>query len=666
MAIERVKKVTLIAPFEDGRSLFDRLFELSLLHITDASSQFQPFGFKRPEVNAEKAGEPIKKLQMILSTIEFFVKKRRGIMEGFFPLPADVTESEMNTLLSTCDVDSLFAESQQIMEEHAATERRLLEIQKEADHLSFFLDLPFSPEEIRGLQRTAVRVGILSPSVWEEFTQDPSVRDLLAWQIISRSPEGIKILMVSLLEEREIAERLLKEYAFSEVPFPSLSGPVSARMTLLRSEREELSRKRERLKERAVELSRYRQELGVLLGYYEGMVEKETTPQHSVFSRRVLIVRGYVRERDMERLNQMLSRDFPGTSILFADPTPADDVPVSIRLSRFLQPMQLLINMYGLPNYFSWDPTSYLTVPFLLFFGVCFGDVIYGLMLIGLAYWMMRRFDRSEETRQFFQLFLYAGISTTIFGALTGSWAGDLYAPEYLGESNFLLRLMQSVVLLDPLAKPIVALLSALAIGVLNQFYGMAFKIYGEVRRGRIMDAFLDGGLWLIALPGFLLLLTPLFTQIPSYLFRSGLFLFSVGAVGLVLTQGRREEGLVVKIITGVVSLYGILGSYGCMSFVGDILSYSRLLALGLTTFLVAKSVNIMAALFTSYDMIGMIPFILILMVGHLFNFFLGIIGSFIHPARLIFLEFFSRFYEGGGVRFKPFGFRSERVQIVQ
>lgn len=552
------------------------------------------------------------------------------------------------------------------MEEHAATERRLLEIQKEADHLSFFLDLPFSPEEIRGLQRTAVRVGMLSPSVWEEFTQDPSVRDLLSWQIISRSPEGIKILMVSLLEEREKAERLLKEYAFSEVPFPSLSGPVSARMTLLQSEREELSRKRERLKKQAVELSQYRQELEVLLGYYEGMVEKETAPQHSVLSRRVLIVRGYVRERDRERLHQMLSRDFPGTSILLADPTPADDVPVSIRLNRFLKPMQLLINMYGLPNYFSWDPTSYLTIPFLLFFGVCFGDVIYGLMLIGLAYWMMRRFDRSEETRQFFQLFLYAGISTTIFGALTGSWAGDLYAPEYLGESNFLLRLMQSVVLLDPLAKPIVALLSALAIGVLNQFYGMAFKIYGEVRRGRIMDAFLDGGLWLITLPGFLLLLTPLFTQIPSWLFRSGLFLFSVGAVGLVLTQGRREEGLVVKIITGVVSLYGILGSYGCMSFVGDILSYSRLLALGLTTFLVAKSVNIMAALFTSYGMIGMIPFILILMVGHLFNFFLGIIGSFIHPARLIFLEFFNRFYEGGGVRFKPFGFRSERVQIVQ
>ncbi|MCB7129582.1 MAG: hypothetical protein J3T61_08610, partial [Candidatus Brocadiales bacterium] len=121
--------------------------------------------------------------------------------------------------------------------------------------------------------------------------------------------------------------------------------------------------------------------------------------------------------------------------------------------------------------------------------------------------------------------------------------------------------------------------------------------------------------------------------------------------------------GVAAKVITGLVSIYGITGTYGSTMFISDIISYSRLLALGLTTSIIAMSFNIIAAMLGSA---GTIFFILALIVGHVLNFAICIIGAFVHPARLIMLEFFGRFYEAGGIRFRPFGFHSQKVQVIE
>ncbi len=157
-----------------------------------------------------------------------------------------------------------------------------------------------------------------------------------------------------------------------------------------------------------------------------------------------------------------------------------------------------------------------------------------------------------------------------------------------------------------------------------------------------------------------------MFVQISPVLLRTGQVMAIIGAVGLVLTQGRHEESLIAKAITGVISLYGILGTYGCTGFIGDVLSYSRLLALGLTTTIVGMAFNIIAGLLGSVSIAGPILFILIFIIGHSMNFVVSILGAFVHPARLIFLEHFNRYYEGGAAGFQPFGFPNDRIQIVE
>jgi V/A-type H+-transporting ATPase subunit I len=320
--------------------------------------------------------------------------------------------------------------------------------------------------------------------------------------------------------------------------------------------------------------------------------------------------------------------------------------------------------MFGVPDYFSFDPTPYLAVSFLIFFGFCFGDVIYGAMLCLVAGYLAWKARWYEGLNDFCMLFFYCGVTTMVVGVLTGSWASDL--PRYFGEGNLWERLKDRTTLVDPLGRPMLVLLVAIALGVINQFFGIVLKGYGALRKGDIAGAIFDSGLWLIALPGFLIVLSMLFfPALPRSVFKAGLIMLGLGGLGLVLTQGRNERGIVAKAATGAVSLYGILGSYGCISFFGDVLSYSRLLALGLTTVIVGMSFNLMAGLVRGVPWAGVLLFILVLIIGHAFNFAVSILGSFIHPARLIFLEFFSRFYQGGGLRFRPLSRDNHLVMVV-
>ncbi|HQK74840.1 MAG TPA: hypothetical protein PKZ25_01475, partial [Candidatus Hydrogenedentes bacterium] len=243
-------------------------------------------------------------------------------------------------------------------------------------------------------------------------------------------------------------------------------------------------------------------------------------------------------------------------------------------------------------------------------------------------------------------------------GFIFGSCFGDLYKAAYLGEGNPIEKLLSTTTLVDPVENPVVVLLLALLIGVLNQFYAIGLKVYGHVKQGDKATAVYDGVLWLIALPGFILLVCRMFATLPGWLNTLGLVLFGVGALGLILTQGRDVKNPVGRFLTGVLSLYGIVGSYGITAFIGDTMSYCRLLALGLTTSIVAMSFNMIAGMVR--ESMGVIPFILVLILAHAFNFLISVMGAFVHSMRLILVEFFGRFYEGGAKPFAPLGFDSE------
>ncbi len=328
-------------------------------------------------------------------------------------------------------------------------------------------------------------------------------------------------------EDRQEAGALLKRCEFAERPLPSLDALQPGRVEELRARLEELTEQCDRHRERVRELTAaHRHQVAVAGEYWRTELARMRTLRSGATSRRVSVFAGYVRAQDTARFEQDLAQRLPAASVSFADPGPDDNVPVSIRLNGVLRPMRFLVKMFGLPDYYSFDPTPYLSFSFLLFFGLCYSDVAYGLMLCALAgylAWKGRRFGGLYELSM---LFFYGGVATVICGALTGSWAGDLWKPEYLGANNFLLRLKNTFAVIDPLNKPVFMLLVSLAIGICNQFYGIVLKGYGLWRRGERAAAVYDAGLWLLVLPGFLLLAGVIFFPEPGWLFKLGVGLF--------------------------------------------------------------------------------------------------------------------------------------------
>ena len=251
--------------------------------------------------------------------------------------------------------------------------------------------------------------------------------------------------------------------------------------------------------------------------------------------------------------------------------------------------------------------------------------------------------------KKMLDMFSICGISTIICGVLFGGYFGNLpsaFAQNILGIENF----PNIAVAFDPVTNPIPYLFLSLGLGAVHLVAGLLMKAYMLIKSGQVLDAVFDVGLWLVLFAGIGLL-----AVVPEY----GKWVALIGAAGLVLTQGRTAKNPIMKLLKGVMSLYDIVG------YVSDLLSYSRIMALGLSGAIIAQVVNLIGTL-GGPTVVGFIALILAIALGHTLNLALSLLGAFVHTARLQYIEFFGKFYIDGGEPFKPASVRTKYTQIIK
>lgn len=677
MAIDRMKKVMIVCPVHAAHRVNRVLFNANAVEVVDALDRCRDAGepFKHHEASTDEADHQLAKIKLVLSLLDDVAPEHKNFFEGLTPLPVIVEPAELNKTLHTFDLDTVHDEARTFDDIRKRAERRLVEVKGQIDALAPLADVPFHVADLRRPKYSRLFLGTIPTKHIETLKSRDDMPASFVWEVVPvaeafRANDGkdapaevkadrTRILAACLVDDEAAVRRALAAEQYEEIALPDIAGSVRDRVRELEGDRAACHEELEDIRKRITDMAKHRRALQVLEGHWEGVKRAHKAMGEAIEGRWVHVICGFCRERDLAQVEQALRKEVPQAVVTAEDPAPGEAVPVSITTTKNIRPIQMLINLFGLPPYSSFDPSPFIIGNFLLFFGICFGDVGYGLMLTILGSYLSSRTRAYQGVNNFAKLLLYAGISTTIFGMLFGSWFGDLYQAKYLGEGNFLLRAKESLMVLDPLADPVSMLLVALGIGMLNQFYGIALKMYGALRSGDKAAAVFDGLLWLITLPGMVILVGTLFAPIPGPVLAAGLVLFAIGALGLVLTQGRDQQGIVGRLATGLVSLYGIVGSYGCTAFIGDVLSYCRLLALALTTSIVALTVNLIADLMRGAPVVGPVLFIVVLVLGHSFNFAISLLGAFVHAMRLIFVEFFGRFYEGGAKRFEPVGFNS-------
>ncbi|MDQ1256611.1 MAG: V-type synthase subunit [Candidatus Hydrogenedentes bacterium] len=660
-----MKKLTILCPAAQSRRLLRTLHGLGTVEITDVFQRDEAVErhLKRPEVSTNDSDQELQKLNLMLGLIDALAPEKKSFVAGLAPVPLVIGREELDEAVQHFDLNAHYETAQELDAAYRRSERAIGEIQNKIKDLGPYRHLPFRVGDLNRTRHVRMLFGRISASGLYALDQIP----FLAWERVDDADnpkEAVEVLVAFCAQDAERASSALTANGFVEATLPHVSGTIQERLDELESDGAVLDGEIAEIRAKAADFAQHRRPLSVLKAFWESCRNRDLALARSAHGRWIQVVTGYVREQDLPAFDNAL-KTHEGATVLIEDPAPDEAVPVHLSLPDAIRPIQMLVNLFGLPHHATFDPSPFIIFTFLLFFGICFSDVAYGTMLIALSLYVAYRTRPYAGIYNFARLLLYAGISTVIFGFLMGSWFGDLYMPQYLGEGNVIHRIMMRTQVIDPLQKPIAVLLAALAIGMVNQFYGIALKMYSAFLRGDKEEALYDGLLWLIILPGFVILVSMMFVPVPRPVSVVGLVLFALGAVGLILTQGRAESNVWARLATGVISLYGIVGSYGLTAFLGDTMSYCRLLALALTTSIVALSFNMMAGLLRPIPYVGIFLFIAVLIIAHVFNFLISVLGAFVHSMRLIFVEFFGRFYQTGAKPFAPLGFDS-RTAIMK
>ena len=426
-------------------------------------------------------------------------------------------------------------------------------------------------------------------------------------------------------------------------------GKYSASITELEAKESELAAK---LKDSAQEnmpaiqkLSDYYNSLSTR---YNGMAKSEETES-------TMLTKFWIPVNKSQELSEKINAVSTDIELVMNDPAPDEEPPSLLNNSDTVKPFNVLTELYSSPTYRGIDPTPLLAPFFWIFFGMCLGDAGYALVLFGTIMYVLKKYKKlSGGTKEFIRLFLFCSVSTFIYGVISGSFFGDFidaFLPPLVPVKNALM-------LVDPMKNPMQVLGISLLLGVIHLMFGLLIAAYDKMRHGEFIDAIGHDISWFLFIVGLCLLGVAMGGMLPAHFQQIGAAMAGLGAVIIFLYAGKGERNIFKRIISGFLALYG------ATSYLGDILSYSRLLALGFGSAVIGVVINLLGGLASDIPYIGWLVAVVVIIGGHIFSIAINLLGSFVHPLRLQYVEFFGKFYTGGGEPFTPLTLSQEYVNV--
>ncbi len=393
----------------------------------------------------------------------------------------------------------------------------------------------------------------------------------------------------------------------------------------------ELAEEKKRREEAIIDTARkWRDELRI---YQELLTtERQREDSHIKCARmeHIVAIEGWIPNHSVTKAEAVIRKASNEACVVeVSDPDEHDDVPVRLENPRFFRSFELLTRLYGLPVYNGVDPTLFLAPGFLLFFSIMLTDALYGVIALVLGMLLIRGGGRYNEMIKDGGIILAsAGAATIIIGALSGGWFGGV---------GLKVPLLSALQVFDPMVQVTGFLAIALTIGLAHVNVGVLINVVDKLRRGERWKAVSENLWFLFAQPGILLFLA-----------------------------GQKSLGGIFIIIALMLLFAGhkAMSMFQVTGFMGDILSYARLMALGLCTTGIAMTVNVLSDMLFTVGSFGVILAAFIFLFGHLFNFLINAMGSFVHGLRLHYVEFFTKFYQSGGMEFTPLEMRYEIAKI--
>lgn len=637
MAVSNMKKLSVAVLREDADGLLYALQRLRCVElVTDGENESSTNVAQDPRLTTAQA----RAAEAIDFLSGYRVKSR-----GLFASPIEVEWDE-----GWPDGESVVDEAVALAAEMESVRREVQQIRQQIEGLrpwqSYTGDLP------EGRTRTTRTVCGSLPPMADMAALDTAlgeyacVTEEILWATGEKNQSRLLAVTLWASEYDEVL-RVLHEAGFVQVPYTvsAKDGGVLAKLTSLAAEEKRLCdtlaadrSKAEVLSEKLPMVEEYLDKLTTL------GARREAAGQLG-YTRHTAILTGWVPEARVAAVEALLNER--GEAYRLCDPAPEEDVPVLLSNNAMASQFEPVVSLYSLPAYGSFDPTFLMSFFYIFIFGLMFADVGYGLLLMVGCLLGKKLMKPEGSLRKFLNMFTMCGGSMAVMGVLFGGYFGDL--PQAIAQ-NFAGRPgeLDMALWFNPLNDPMQFLVISIVIGAIHLFVGLAVQFSVLWKKGDRVSAVCDAGSWMLIFLG----AGVSFLALPV-----GLGIVVLGVLMILCTSGRHEKNPVMKVLKGFLGLYGIV------SYVSDLLSYSRILSLGLASAVIASVFNIIGTM-AGPSVIGVLLLIVVGTIGHVMNLAINLLGSFVHTSRLQYIEFFGKFYEDGGRPFVPLTPRSKYVRF--
>ena len=707
-----MQKIRLVGHETERDRVLTTLQELGVLQISDLTNKNEHslLGF-RPKTSATNDIEA--KLADLRYTLEFLARydtEKKGFIQSFFNLKDLIRPEEIATIAREYDYRAVCQQARQLDQESIELRSERAQLETRRAELLPWRDLPLPLEKLRSTRTTALVLGRVPTERLSDLQGAirSQLADLALLQIASADETSSYLYAFVLKDSEEALVKMLTDHGGERLPDLPQDGRGLPKEILDQIERRlgEIDARQQQIAREATALLSEKPKLQALYDYLYNEYLKAQAQARLLGSSHTFVLEGWVRTSDLGRLAQALQNNSEAVYLERIEPNPDEVPPVALENKKLFQPAEFLIKLFGLPNQRELDPTPFVLPFFAIFFGIALTDAGYGLALIAIFAYLKRRYRHKRGFQPFANLMMLGGLVAVIAGALTGGFFGPDLAQAFAA--------LRSLMLFD-VSTPsglIAFLLFSFALGFVQVLLGNLLEFYDKARHGRFWETLWHEGSWIVFMLGlgivagvgvpaimpkelnapglpaswmpvgiyltlagaFLVLLfsrvespEKLIWQVPWLIAAAGLVLWlgsplalwgqvltALGLIGALMAQPGLSFGARVRSVLGRVGA-GLFRLYGATGLLGDVLSYSRIMALGVSTGLIAASMNKLALMLSGIPFVGIVVCVVFLVFLQVFSLLINSLSAFVHSARLHYVEFFTKFYESGGEAFKPF-----------
>lgn len=636
MAISKMKKLTLLAEQANKESVLKSIQQLQnvevipLPEVVEESilNDFEVISSRDELADNDKVYQDT---EYALNYLNQFVPQL-GLIQG---LRAKREAFTLHELESRIDVNEIHEIIDRVSEKEALLnkiEEKKKALKEEENFLRKWRNLSHHPNEVDSFKLMDVFVGSVDAEYMEPLVEKLNESDMTTWEEIysSKDSTGMYVIApkaVSSELKNELTQsgfRFLK-YPYDHLPKEELEVNQEKRAELIEQQRQE----KKGLKDWKDE----KRTLELAIEYFYSKKERMKAKELVLNSEHLFLASGWVEADKVDSISQSIDDDLNTNVAIISEDIleeEYDNVPIKLDNHPLIQPFEILIHMFSFPKYGEIDPTSWIAPFYFIFFGMMSADAGYGLLLFAGTFAALKLFEMDKGLEKNMRFFMYNSVSTIIFGTIFGSFFG--------ADMPFRLLSLQDDV--------ITILVISIVLGVIHIILGFQLGAYLKHKNGEHLEAYISDHSWSLIIIGAMVYSAGIMLNISPIFQTIGLGLIAINAVGIIVASMFNGSSLLGGFGSGLFALTDVAG------ITGDIVSYSRIMALGVASANIGMAFNLLVSYLP--PLFRFTVGILIFLALHFLNIFIAFLGAYVHSLRLHYVEMFGKFYTGGGREFKP------------